>query len=254
MNDWNPEQYLKFKNEREKPYADLIAGVRGRRFARVLDVGCGTGNLTAKLADEFGAARVLGVDPSASMLERARAANADPRLEYVHGRFEDFPETERFDLILSNAAIQWMPDHPAVFAKLRRLLAPGGALLVQMPHNYGEPSHRLAHETACEFPEIDPTEAHAVEPLTVYARLLFEQGFTDIDVREKVYLHPMESATKIADWTRGTFLTEFEKQLTPERFREFVARYEARLTALYGPGPCLFLFRRFLLGAALPAA
>ncbi|MBX3019691.1 MAG: methyltransferase domain-containing protein [Bdellovibrionaceae bacterium] len=195
---------------------------------------------------------MTGVDPSPTMLAKARATTQG--VTYVESSFEAFPEDQVYDLILSNAAIQWMPDHRAVFAKLRRLLAPGGALLVQMPHNYGEPSHRLAMEEIAGFPEVDAREAHAVEPLTHYAQILFDLGFGDIDVREKVYLHPMARATQVADWTRGTFLTEFEKQMTPERFQDFVARYEKRLTAHYGPGPCLFLFRRFLLGARLDPA
>lgn len=249
MNNWNPDQYLKFKNEREKPYFDLIQPVRGRKFQNVLDVGCGTGNLTEKLKAEFQADTVTGLDPSPTMLAKARATTTG--VTYIESRFEAFPESTTYDLILSNAAVQWMPDHPQVFAKLKRLMKPGGALLVQMPHNYGEPSHQFAMEEIAKFPEVNAAEAHSVESLTHYAKILFDLGFSEIDVREKVYLHPMERATQIADWTRGTFLTEFEKQMTSERFQDFVSRYEKRLTAHYGPGPCVFLFRRFLLAAQL---
>lgn len=251
MTTWNPEQYLKFKSEREKPFTDLIAPYAGQKFSRILDVGCGTGNLTEKLWDVFQAESVTGVDASAEMLARA-TANGATKTQYVSSRFEDFRASERFDLIFSNAAIQWMPDQPAVFRHLHSLLSPGGVLLIQMPNNGQEASHRLVRECLRHEPAVKWDEGPGVRELTFYAKTLFELGFGDIDVREKIYLHPMPSARSIAEWTRGTFLLDVERQLAPEHFARFLRDYEERLTAHYGTGPCLFLFRRFLLGARRP--
>src|SRR5438067_13384691 len=142
---WNPEQYLRFKAEREQPFRDLFALVRKKPGMRVCDLGCGTGALTAELHRELGARETIGVDSSAAMLAKAPQA---PGLRFVEADIADLDEGDPFDLLFSNAALHWIPDHGALLERLTRALAPGGQLAFQIPSNDAHPSHETAFEIA----------------------------------------------------------------------------------------------------------
>ena len=118
---------------------------------RVLDLGCGTGELTALAHRELLAKATLGIDASAAMLERA-AKLAAPGLRFEQRRVEDFSASRAFDLVLSNAALHWVDDHPALFERMLGWLAPGGQIAVQMPANDDHVSQRTARELAAEAP------------------------------------------------------------------------------------------------------
>ena len=149
---WDPDQYHRFRAERQRPFFDLLALVGGGPPARVYDLGCGTGELTAELHRRLGAATTVGVDNSAAMLERA-AAFAGPGLRFEEGDITAFGgRGETADVVFSNAALQWLPDHPAVVARWAGALGPGGQLAVQVPANADHPSHLVAAEVATEAP------------------------------------------------------------------------------------------------------
>src|SRR5262249_23552398 len=136
---WDPEQYLKFQAERFLPFQDCLKMMVVRPRLRVVDLGCGTGELTRKLADALSESEVLGVDSSAAMLDKARAL-AGPGLAFRQERIEDCEGS--WDLVFSHAAIHWVDDHPRLIAKLLGLVAPGGQLVVQLPNNFEHPSQR----------------------------------------------------------------------------------------------------------------
>lgn len=139
---WSAAQYTRFEDERTRPVRDLLAQVPNRAAARVADLGCGPGNSTERLQERFPDAAVIGIDSSADMIEAARK-----RLLGVRFKIDDIAawsgREHSFDVILSNAALQWVPDHASLLPALLSRLAPGGSLAVQMPDNLDEPAHRL---------------------------------------------------------------------------------------------------------------
>ena len=146
--DWNPAQYHQFANERTQPFLDLLALVRtDTPIARAVDLGCGSGELTALAADALGVADCRGVDSSPAMLAAA-AAHRRPGLEFAAGDIADFTSDHDHQLVLANASLQWVPDHAAVLARWRDALAPGGQLAVQVPSNARMPSHTVAAAVA----------------------------------------------------------------------------------------------------------
>ena len=148
---WNPAQYERFRAEREQPFHDLVALITRRPAGRILDLGCGTGVLTAALHRELGAEETLGVDSSKAMLERARTLEVEG-LAFERGDIGEWRPGARFDVVFSNAALQWVGDHPALFARLKAMLVPGGEIAVQIPANFDHVSHALAAEIAREQP------------------------------------------------------------------------------------------------------
>jgi trans-aconitate 2-methyltransferase len=260
--DWNPTQYHRFADERSQPFVDLIGLVQlDHPLRRAADLGCGSGELTALAAERLALADTLGVDNSPAMLAAA-AAHDRPGLRFEHGDIARWTSNADHDLVLANASLQWVPDHPAVLARWRAALAPGGQLAVQVPSNAHQPSHVVAREVA-QLPRFvdafgpagpppDPVEHNVLAPED-YARLLYELGFVEQHVRLQVYPHLLGESRDVVEWVRGTTLTRFQKVLPADMFAEFLAEYETRLLARIGVhSPYFFPFRRVLLWARLP--
>lgn len=249
---WDPDRYLKFRAERRQPYEDLVALVRPVPRMRIADLGCGPGELTADLASRFDVASVIGIDSDAAMLARAHAF-ASSRVSFVQADLSTHPLAD-LDLVFSNAALHWLPNHTRLFARLRDSLAEGGQLAVQMPNNFARPTHTIAMELAGEEPFRDVfgprRSGAAVETAERYATLLWDLGFREQIVREPVYLHELPSPEHVLEWVRGSMLTWYEARLGPELYHEFARRYEERLLAALGPArPFPFTYRRILLWA-----
>jgi trans-aconitate 2-methyltransferase len=251
---WDPEQYHRFRAERSAPFFDLLALVRPVDAPRVADLGCGTGELTADAHRALGARETVGVDRSPAMLERARTLHVEG-LTFTAGDIATFAPSEPFDVIVSNAALQWVPDHPTVLARWAAALAEHGQLAVQMPTNADHASHRLASEVAHEQPFLDafagsppPDPVLGVAKPEEYSELLDTLGFVEQHVRLQVYPHHLDSSADVVEWVKGTSLTRFEERLPPARFDEFVDRYRARLVQELGDRrPYLYTFKRVLL-------
>jgi trans-aconitate 2-methyltransferase len=247
---WNPDQYGKFRAERAAPFLDLLALVEPVASPRVVDLGCGTGELTRLAHERLGARETLGVDASAAMLERA-AGQAGGGVAFVQGDLARFSGSG-FDVVLSNAAIHWVPDHEGLLARLASLLAPGGQLAIQAPWNDHHASHAVAREVAREPAFAGPLggfvrETPVLEPER-YAALLFRLGFARQRVRAETYAHPLASRDDVVEWVRGTTLTDYEKRLDPPTWARFLDRYRERLrAALPDDRPFLYTFRRVFL-------
>jgi trans-aconitate 2-methyltransferase len=251
---WNPDAYHKFQQERAAPFTDLLALVTVRPGLNVVDLGCGTGELTRKLADHLPDSRVVGIDNSPQMLDRA-AQYARPGLTFELASIEDL--SGNYDLIFTHAAIHWVPDHPTLIPRLLSHLTPGGQLAVQIPSNHGHLTHRLITQLASTDPYRTAlngwTRTSAVLPIDDYANILFQNGGTHITVFEKVYPHILENADALADWTSGTALVPYFERL-PEDFRDsFMHEYRARLRAAYPTTPVFYGFRRTLFSATTPS-
>ena len=158
QSSWDPDQYLRFGDERLRPALDLLAHIGLERPRTVVDLGCGAGNVSAILKQRFPAARVLGVDGSAAMLEKARAAAPD--CDFVQADMANWTPEQPPDLIYSNAALHWVPDHQRLFPRLMGTLASGGVLAVQMPAMHNSPMRRLQGELAASGAWAQRTRRH----------------------------------------------------------------------------------------------
>ncbi len=249
---WNPDRYGRFRAERSAPFVDLLALVEPRDAPRVLDLGCGTGELTRLAHERLGARETLGVDSSQAMLAKA-AAHAGGGVSFRTGDIATFAEGG-FDVVLSNAAVHWVPDHPSLLPRLAALLAPGGQLAIQMPANESHPSHAVAREVAREPAFAGPLagfvrESPVLEP-EAYAHLLHGIGFEAQRVRFEIYAHVLGAREDVVEWVRGTMLTDYEKRLDAETWAHFLERYRARLmAALPDERPFVYTYRRLFLWA-----
>lgn len=231
---WNPDQYHRFRTERMAPFEDLIRWLRVRPGLKAVDLGCGPGELTRRLAELLPDSEVIGVDSSPEMLPK------EPGFELA--RIEDFQG--HYDLIFSHAALQWVDDHPALFSKLWSCLKPGGQLLVQMPYNFDHVSHQSAARIALSLGQT--VRNFPLLPVEDYARLLFDLGAVDFQVILKVYPHLLADADAIVEWTRGTLLTAYT--VTPE----FLEAYQAEVRQACPGSPVFYPFKRLLLTASKP--
>lgn len=252
---WDPDQYARFKDERTQPFLDLLSLVRPRTGMRVIDLGCGTGELTRLAHRQLGAAETLGIDRSEAMLRRAAQAEGGG-LRFEQGDLAS--ATGHWDLVLSNAAIHWLPDHPRLLPRLCALLRPGGQLAVQVPDNHDHPSHRLARETGEEEPFRSALGGWKKERTVLapeaYAELLFAAGLRELHVSLRVYSHVLAGPAEVVEWVKGTLLNDWKERLPPELFERFLDRYRRRLLAeLPDIHPYLFTFRRVLFAGTHPA-
>ncbi len=247
---WDPTIYHKFQAERATPFVDLLGLVQVRPDLRVVDLGCGTGELTRRLAEALPGSEVIGLDSSPQMLARA-ADHARPGLRFVEGTIETVGGD--WDLIFTHAALQWVPDHAALIPRLLALLRPGGQLAVQIPSNHTHLTHQLITTIAGEAPFVTALGGwHRDSPvlgIEAYADLLFAAGGRDLTVFEKVYPHVLENADALADWTSGTALVPYFERLPLELRDPFMDRYRARLRAAYPGSPVFYGFRRTLFAA-----
>ncbi|MCU1501285.1 MAG: Trans-aconitate 2-methyltransferase [Ilumatobacteraceae bacterium] len=254
--DWDPEQYRRFATERAQPFHDLLDLIVPATLRRAVDLGCGTGELTALAVARLDIGECVGIDSSAAMLVEA-GPRGGARLRFELGDIGQWTADGDRDLVLANASLQWVADHPRVLARWAAALAPGGQLAVQVPANAGSPAHalanRLAHSDAyCgEFgsdgPPVDPVARNVLEP-EHYAQLLFDLGFTAQHVRLQVYPHVLPSTRDIVEWVKGTTLTRFQKRLAPDVYARFLDDYERELIGVLGDrAPQFFPFRRILM-------
>jgi trans-aconitate 2-methyltransferase len=250
---WNPNQYEKFRDERRQPFFDLVELIHPGPNMRVVDLGCGTGELTRLLHDRLGARETTGIDSSAAMLGKS-APFATSGLRFEQGDITESGAESLYDLVFSNAALHWVTDHAGLFARLALALAPGGQLAVQMPANFDEASHTVAAEVAGEEPFCTALAGYSrvtnVLAPESYARLLDRIGFVEQHVRLQVYGHKLARRDDVIEWVKGTLLTDYERRMAAELFARFLERYRERLLPrLEDTTPFFFPFKRILLWA-----
>lgn len=261
MSDWNPALYARFEEERTRPAAELLARVPLATAAEVVDLGCGPGNSTELLVRRFPQARTLGIDNSQAMLASARARL--PRTRFAFGDISDWTPDAPVDLLYANAALQWVPEHAALFPRLAAQLAFGGVLAVQMPDNLDEPSHRLMRETAADprfaahIGDADKLRSRILAVRAYYDLLVRTPGIVHVDVWHTVYYHRMADAAAIVQWLRATGLKVFVEALPPELQPLYLTEYERRIAEAYpvqADGSRLLAFPRLFIVAQRQAA
>ena len=246
---WDPGQYKRFADERAAPFHDLLSLVRPMPGGRVVDLGCGSGELTAQLHRRLEAGETLGLDSSPAMLERA-ADLAGGGLRFEQGDIADFTEGG-WDVVFSNAALHWLPDQEGLLGRLVAGLGEGGQLAVQMPANHDHPSHVVAAEVAGTEPFRTALGGYRrqspVQAPEWYADLLDRLGLAPQHVRLQVYLHHLAARDEVIEWARGTLLTDYQARMPEDLFGEFLATYRARLVPrLEDSRPYRYPFKRLL--------
>lgn len=252
---WNPDLYERYRALRERPGRDLLSALPDIMPGGITDLGCGTGYLTRQLAERFQAATVTGLDSDAAML--AKAAGAASRVFWQQGDIGQWQPDAPPDLIFSNAALHWLPDHAGLFARLAGFLAPGGVLAVQMPDNFAAPSHRLLAGLAGREPWREDL-AGALDHGTVltadaYWRIL-RAHCRSIDIWHSDYLQVLEGEDPVLEWVSATALLPVTSRLPPDQAADFRAAYGAALRDAYpmeADGSTLFPFRRIFILARI---
>jgi len=250
---WNPQQYLKFSGHRLRPAVDLLMRIPDFKVGRVADLGAGAGNVTRLIKQRWPDAIVVGIEGSAEMVAAGR--KAAPEVEWLHQDLGSWHPSNRLDLIYSNAALHWLPDHAGLFPALMEKLEPGGILAVQMPRNFDAPSHLLIAETALNGPWRSKLEhlvtAPPVEAPAFYHALLAPLS-QNIDIWETEYLQVLEGDNPVKEWTKGSWLTRYLDTLQGPDKAAFEAAYGERVARAYprnSAGQTLFLFRRLFMVA-----
>lgn len=244
---WSPERYERFKAERAQPFHDLLTLIEHRPKMHIVDFGCGTGELTRALHDHLSAEESLGIDNAETMLLKTSAFGSE-MLRFEEGDIEAYVTDRPFDLVFSNAALHWVPDHERLFARLSSFLTRRGQIAVQMPANDDHPSHAIAAEVAQEMG--GQARREHVLPPERYAALLYKLGFKRQHVRLQVYGHELESAKDVVEWNRGALLTDYESRLG-EKYPRFLELYSERLLkALSTTTPFFYTYKRILLWAS----
>jgi trans-aconitate 2-methyltransferase len=252
---WNPQQYSRFAGQRLRPALDLVARIPAEHPQTVADLGCGTGNVTRILRSRWPVARITGVDGSPQMLAEARKGEADISWEHAELRF--WNPAEKYNLVFSNAALHWLDDHPALFARLAGYIEHDGVLAVQMPRNFAAPSHTLMHELASSPPWRDALAGllrpmPVLEPAAYYG--ILAPRVRDLDIWETEYLQVLEGENPVAEWTKGTWLAPLLAALAPSAGAAFESEYRQRVAKAYprqADGKTLFPFRRLFIVAVL---
>ena len=223
MPNWNPIQYEKFIKDRTQPAIDLANRLEALSPASVLDLGCGPGNSTKVLKDKFPNAIVVGADNSDEMLSKAK--NLYPNIEFIYldanGDLQEI--SEQFDIVFSNACIQWLPNHRELLPKLTKLLKPTGTLAVQIPLQAEHPVHIIINELVNIAKWSNKLVARKYNNLTTpeYYDVLSDIS-SDFEIWETTYCHRMPSYESIIEWYKGTGLRPYLEQLSETDANEFV--------------------------------
>ena len=223
MPNWNPIQYEKFLKDRTQPAIDLAN--RLEKFApdSILDLGCGPGNSTKVLKDKFPNAKIIGADNSDEMLEKARGLYPDIEFINLDANGDLHEINEKFDIVFSNACIQWLPNHNELLPKLMTLLNPNGILAIQIPMQREHPVHMIIIELVNTAKWSDKITPRQYNNLTTeeYFDVLFGIS-NDFEIWETTYCHRMPSYESIIEWYKGTGLRPYLEQLTESDADDFV--------------------------------
>jgi trans-aconitate 2-methyltransferase len=249
---WDPAQYTRYAELRDRPFHELVARIPLESPARVVDIGCGPGSLTRSLADRWPDAHVTGVDSSLDMIDAAASFAVPGRLDFVCADLSAWRPDGPVDVVVGNAVLQWVPGHLGLLGELAGWLAPGGTLAFQVPDNFDEPSHVIARDLRLSPRWRDRVgegadRTVAVERPEVYLTRLADLGLHP-DVWQTTYLQVLHGEDPVLEWIKGTALRPVLDALAddPDATRAFLAECAPALREAYPSGEhgTLFPFRR----------
>jgi trans-aconitate 2-methyltransferase len=247
--DWNPDLYLKFNRERTQPSIDLVKRINSDCPSKIIDIGCGPGNSTQILVQRWPDSLITGIDNSPAMIEKAKKDYPNQNWILLDAEKEEFPDT--YDIIFSNATIQWIPDHTELLKKLYNVLNKKGLIAIQIPQFWdmplGKAIEKIAKDSRWNSATRGVTELFTMHNYSFY----FDQLsllFDEIDIWETYYMHIMDSHLSILEMIRSTGLKPYLDILASERDKEdFEAQVLKEIRRDYHQqknGKVIFPFRR----------
>ncbi len=248
---WDPEIYNQFKNIRYQPFFDLSDLISSQNLQTAIDIGCGTGEQTHILSQKFENAKFLGIDSSPEMLEKSKEFQKN-NLEFKLATVEEFIQSnQKYDLIFSNAALQWSDNHAELFPKIISRINENGQFAVQMPMQADNILNKILLELAQEKPYSYFLNGWKREPTMLsideYAQILFDGGLKDLQIIQKVYPIIADDADKLFDFISGSALIPYMERLSEEQQEIFVAEYKSRINEAFPKFPAIYAFKRLLL-------
>lgn len=253
---WNPDVYTAFSEIRNKPFYDLTTFIQSFDHMKIVDLGCGTGEQAAILAEKFESSTVLGVDASAEMLQKS-AQYASERVRFRNTTIEEMTQAaDRWDLVFSNAALQWSDDHEVLFPRLINLLRPNGQFVVQMPVQPENLLNMILLDLVAERPFVDYLHhwrrESPVLSMDAYTSLLFEAGLVNLRVEQRVYPIVAQEHEHLYNFISGSALIPYIEKLEPKEQALFVPEFKKRIAAAFPKLPAIYAFKRLLLYGQRP--
>ena len=249
---WNPEIYNQFKSIRNRPFFDLMELISEENLETGLDIGCGTGEQTRILSERFAKANFLGIDPSVEMLEKSRDFDLS-NLEFKNSTIENFLESnsKKWDLVFSNAALQWLENHVELFPKIIDLVSEKGQLAIQMPVQHENILNQILLELVQEKPFSDELKGWKRESTLLsvdqYAQILFDGGLQDLNIQIKVYPIIANDAQTLLDFISGSTLIPYMERLSEDMQKELIKEFKIRIEKRFRIFPAIYAFKRLLL-------
>lgn len=248
---WNPEVYNQFKNIRYQPFFDLMKLISSDGLKKAIDIGCGTGEQTHILSEKFEDAEFLGIDSSAEMLSESNLYQNN-RLNFKQKAVEElYDSEEKWDLIFSNAALQWSDNHKELFSKLLSLLSENGQFAVQMPVQSENILNQVLFQLASEEPyKTQLQHWNRVSPvlsLDEYTEIMFDAGLKDLNISIKVYPIIADDAEQLFQFISGSALIPYLERLDEENKEKFIIEYKKRIAEKFDRFPAIYAFKRMLL-------
>ncbi|MHC8949130.1 methyltransferase domain-containing protein [Sphingobacterium hungaricum] len=248
---WNPDVYNQFKNERYQPFYDLISHIEKRQHMHVLDLGCGTGELTNHLAEQLDGATVVGVDNSAEMLSKAPKKDTivfeEKSIETV------LDEDRKWDVIVANASLQWIDDHEALIPKIISRLKPNGQVAIQMPLQSENLLNQLLFNLANQEPYRSSLQGYnRVSPvlsMDAYAKILFEHQAVAMTIYQKMYPIIAKQQDELFNFISGSALIPYLEKLNVETALKFTADFKKSIDQEFPEMPAIYAFKRIILHA-----
>lgn len=225
--------------------------IQETKSMKSVDLGCGTGEQTALLADKFKHATFTGIDSSLEMLEKAHPLNSD-RLTFKHQTIEEFTSSdESWDLIFSNAALQWSDKHDELFPKLISKVNVGGQFVVQMPCQAENILNKLLYDLA----DLEPYRTQlkgwnrksSVLTIDQYAQIMFDGGLSDLSISQRVYPIIAENYDTLYEFISGSALIPYIERLAEEERPFFIKAFKEKIANAFEQLPALYAFKRILL-------
>ncbi|WP_420148526.1 methyltransferase domain-containing protein [Spirosoma sp.] len=250
---WNPDVYNQFKDIRYQPFFDLMVLISDKGLKKAVDIGCGTGEQTRILSEQFPKATFVGIDPSPEMLAKSKAFERK-NLHFENTSVEAFiadTSPQQWDLLFSNAALQWSNDHEALFPQLIAKLSDRGQFAVQMPVQHENLLNKLLYELVQEKPFVAYLQGwkrtSPLLPIDQYAQLMFEHGLQDIQIIQKVYPIIADDADNLFDFISGSALVPYLERMSPSEQQLFIDAFKNRIQQAFKKFPAMYAFKRLLL-------
>ena len=255
---WDPGQYLRYGGHRLRPAIELFQRIDLDAPKQCWDIGCGAGEIAIAMTQRWPDAQVIGLDASAEMLAKGKAAGSDDKVEWRQADIDTWSPDEPADLIFSNAALHWLGDHKTLFPRLMQTLAPGGVFAVQMPLSWGQTSHRLLRGVLSEgnggkgygAKELHDSVARKwVDEGEEYFDCLMPYA-AHVDIWETHYLQELSGDDPVLEWVKGSALRPVLTALGDDSAAAYLTEYGAALREAYpkrADGQTLFPFGRLFM-------